>query len=83
MTKIVSMKRHIFRHGEDEDKIFDIKYRANSEWPELWYNGEMVGKMVNQEECRRVAWSYLVNLGLNPEPLTDKDFVEVKDDKQT
>ncbi len=44
MIKIVSMKRYIHKHGEDEDKIFDIKYRANSEWPELWYNGWQNGE---------------------------------------
>jgi len=60
-----------------DDKVFEIKVTSKSEFPELWYNGSLVGKMVDRAECRRVAWNYLVGLGLNPDELTDEDFKEV------
>jgi len=74
------MKRYILEKEGQDDKVFEIKYRKNSDWPMLWYQDTLVGTMISEEECRRVAWSYLVGLGLNPEPLTDKDFKEIDND---
>jgi len=58
------------------DKVFEIRTTTRSEFPQLWYENALVGMMVDEAERRRVTWSYLVNLGLNPDEIKPEDFVE-------
>ncbi len=74
----MDVSRYIYKHPETEDRVFEIRKAEKSEFPELWYEGSLVGKMVDRAECRRVAWNYLVGLGLNPDELTEDDFKDVK-----
>ncbi len=72
----MGVSRYTHKQMGADDKVFEIRRAEKSEFPELWYNGSLIGKMVDRAECRRVAWNYLVGLGLNPDELTEDDFKE-------
>ena len=63
---------------EPEYRSYKIKSIGN-DWFELTCDDEVIGKMVSEEECRRVIWSYWTNLGVPMEYLEDEDFTVIEE----
>ena len=60
-----------------QDRRYEIIEIENG-WFDLTCNGSYVAKLVSEEECRRVIWTYWTNLGVNLDPLLEEDFTSFK-----
>lgn len=49
-------------------------------WFDLSCDGNLIAKLLGEEECRRVIWVYWNDLGVDMPYLTDDDFDEVENE---
>jgi len=68
----MKIKAYEFEHN-GETNIYEIK-PTNNDWFDLVCNDTLVAKLVSEEECRRVIWTYLVSIGKNIDYITDEDL---------
>jgi len=73
MTKVFN-----YTPPNQEERVYMIEPIGN-DWYELSCDGSTIGKMVSEEECRRVIWAYWNNLGVEMDYLKDEDFTVIQE----
>lgn len=78
MTKELCIELSI---GQKEPKIFlySITLEKDSNWVNLTCNGEQIAKLVDEQEARRLIWTYWNNVGIKLDYIESEDFTVVHD----
>ena len=71
-------KRLILSIGEDLDREYIIE-ESNYDWWNLSCDGSHIAKLVSEEECRRVIWSYWTNQGIYLDVITEDNFTIISE----
>ena len=67
----------IHKKATVQGKEYEIKEIGSEGWMQLVCDGTDICKLINEEECRRMIWSYWTHQGKDMEYLTEDDFSDI------